>query len=203
MITVARDNKTDVRFCKVEPVPKVSEQHLQARREQILEGARRAFARFGYEGATVARLEDEIGLSRGAIFNYFPDKWSLFLGLAAEDQHEFMRALEEDGVDGLIRTLARESPDWLAVYFELARRLRTNPDLMKELQERNPDASRRGDELLARLQREGRLRDDVDLETIIAYVNAVANGLALGVSLGLEWDVESFITMIHTGVDPS
>ena len=38
----------------------------------------------GYEGATVARLEQEIGLSRGAIFNYFPSKDALFVELAIE-----------------------------------------------------------------------------------------------------------------------
>jgi TetR/AcrR family transcriptional regulator, transcriptional repressor of aconitase len=43
-------------------MPKVSEEHLQARREEILDGARRTFARHGYEGATVALLEEEIGL---------------------------------------------------------------------------------------------------------------------------------------------
>jgi TetR/AcrR family transcriptional regulator, transcriptional repressor of aconitase len=183
------------------PVPKVSEAHLQARREQILEGARRAFARHGYEGATVAMLEQETGLSRGAIFNYFADKWSLFVALAAEDQHALLRVLEQEGIDGLIRQIARESPDWLAVYFELARRLRTNPELMKELQERNPEASRRGDALMARLQSEGRVRDDIDLETLIAFVNVVANGLALGISLGLRCDVDAMLAMIHTGID--
>jgi len=183
-------------------VPKVSDQHLQARRDQILEGARRTFARHGYEGATVKKLEDEIGLSRGAIFNYFPDKWSLFLALAAEDQHEFMRALDEEGIDGLLRRLAEESPDWLAVYFELGRRLRTNPELMQELQNRNPEGSQRGDELLAELQREGRLRQDLDLEMVIAFVSIVANGLALGVSLGLEVDVDAILKLVHTGIDP-
>jgi AcrR family transcriptional regulator len=182
-------------------VPKVSEAHTQARREQILAGARRTFARHGYEGATVARLEEEIGLSRGAIFNYFAGKWALFLALAAEDQNQFMNVLEQDGIDGLIRSLARESPDWLAVYFELARRLRTNPELMKELQERNPEASRRGDEVLAALHDEGRLRDDVDLETVIAFVNVVANGLALGVSLGLQLDVDGVLRLLHGGID--
>jgi AcrR family transcriptional regulator len=182
-------------------MPKVSEEHAQARRDQILEGARRAFARHGYEGATVAKLEVEIGLSRGAIFNYFPGKWALFLTLAAEDQNRFMEALEEDGVDGLIRSLARESPDWLAVYFELARRLRTNPELMAELQKRNPEASRRGDELLAGLRDQGRLRDDVDLETTIAFVNLVANGLALALSLGLELDVDGVLRLLHGGID--
>jgi TetR/AcrR family transcriptional regulator, transcriptional repressor of aconitase len=183
-------------------VPKVSEEHVQARRAQILDGARRTFAREGYEGATVAKLEQEIGLSRGAIFNYYPDKWSLFIALAAEDQHGFMRSLEDEGIDGLIRQLADESPDWLAVYFELARRLRTNPELMQELQNRSPETAQRGDELFAELQKEGAVRDDVDLETVIAFVNIVANGLALAVSLGLKLDVDALIDLLHRGIDP-
>ena len=65
-------------------MPKVSEEHKERRREQILDGARRCFAQHGYEGATVARLEQEIGLSRGAIFNYFPNKDALFVELAIE-----------------------------------------------------------------------------------------------------------------------
>jgi hypothetical protein len=73
---------------------------------------------------------------------------------------------------------------------------------MKDLQERNPEAASRGDEVLAKLQREGRLRADVDLETIIAYVNVVANGLALGVSLGLDFDIDAFLDMMHRGIDP-
>jgi AcrR family transcriptional regulator len=49
-------------------MPKISEERRAERREQILAGARRCFAEHGYEGATVARLEEAIGL-RGAIFN--------------------------------------------------------------------------------------------------------------------------------------
>ncbi|MFA7514515.1 MAG: helix-turn-helix domain-containing protein, partial [Mycolicibacterium vanbaalenii] len=55
-------------------MPKVSEDHLAARRRQILDGARRCFADHGYERATVRRLEQSIGLSRGAIFHHFRDK---------------------------------------------------------------------------------------------------------------------------------
>jgi len=183
-------------------VPRVSEEHVRARRAQILEGARRTFAREGYEGATVAKLEDEIGLSRGAIFNYFHDKWSLFLALANEDQFQLMHVLEREGIDGLLRQLAHESPDWLAVYFELARRLRTNPELMQELQNRSPETSRRGDQLMVSFQREGVLRADIELETVIRFIDIVANGLALGVSLGVEMDVEALLKLVHTGIDP-
>jgi hypothetical protein len=73
---------------------------------------------------------------------------------------------------------------------------------MQELQNRSPEASRRGDELLASLQQEGELRDDIVLETVISFINIVANGLALGVSLGLELDVDAVLKLVHTGVDP-
>src|SRR5437763_1240506 len=66
-------------------MPLVSQDHLEARRRQILDGSRVCFARYGYEGATVRRLEEATGLSRGAIFHHFRDKESLFLALAEED----------------------------------------------------------------------------------------------------------------------
>ena len=44
-------------------MPKVSPERLEATRRRVLDGARRAFASYGYEGATVRRLEEETGLS--------------------------------------------------------------------------------------------------------------------------------------------
>jgi TetR/AcrR family transcriptional regulator, transcriptional repressor of aconitase len=48
----------------------VSDSHLAARRRQILDGAPACFAEYGYDKATVRRLEQTIGLSRGAIFHH-------------------------------------------------------------------------------------------------------------------------------------
>ena len=184
-------------------MPKVSEEHLEARRDQILEGARRAFARHGYEGATVARLEEEIGLSRGAIFNYYPDKWALFFELAARDQHELTTLLMEEGLDATISHLADESPDWMAVYFEVLRRFRRNPEQLEEFQKRGGEG--REEQIkawLTQLQAEGTFRDDVRLEDIVLFVNVVANGVALARSLGLPIDAEALIKLVHGGIDP-
>jgi AcrR family transcriptional regulator len=185
-------------------VPKVSEAHLEARREQILAGARRAFARHGYEGTTVARLEKEIGLSRGAIFNYFPDKWALFFELASRDQHELTTLLLEQGVDATIRHLAEESPDWMAVYFDVLRLLRSDPELMKEFQARGgAEREQELDAWLKQLVAEGTFRDDVGLEDIQLFVNVVANGVALARSLNVPIDADAVIRMLHGGVDPN
>ena len=184
-------------------MPKVSDEHLEARREQILEGARRTFARHGYEGATVSRLEEEIGLSRGAIFNYFPDKWSLFFELASQDQHELTTLLIEQGLDATIRHLTTENPDWMAVYFEVLRRLRGNPKLMKEFQTRGGEGREEQVKTwLEQLYASGAVRNDVTVEDVANFVNVVANGIALATSLGLELDAEALLKLVHHGLDP-
>ncbi len=121
-------------------MPKRSEAHLEARRQQILDGARRAFSRYGYEGATVAKLEEEIGLSRGAIFNYYPSKYELFFALASAQQAEALEIWMERGFEALLREIAEENPDWLGVYLEHARHLRTDPELRERW--KNADARR-------------------------------------------------------------
>jgi TetR/AcrR family transcriptional regulator, transcriptional repressor of aconitase len=184
-------------------MPKVSEEHLEARREQILDGARRAFARHGYEGATVARLEEETGLSRGAIFHYFPDKWSLFFELAARDQHELLTMLVDEGLDATLRHLTTEDPDWLAVYMEITRHLRTDPELMAEFQKRGgTELSERVSARFRRLHEEGVFRSDVTLDNLVAFINIVANGAALARALRLDLDPESLVQLVHRGIDP-
>ena len=184
-------------------MPKVSEEHLVARRGQILDGARRAFAKHGYEGATVALLEEEIGLSRGAIFNYYPDKWALFFELASRDQHELTSLLMEQGLDATIRHLAEESPDWMSVYFEVLRRFRNNPELLQEFQRRGGEGrEEQVEEWLQRLAAEGVFRDDVRLEDIVLFVNVVANGVALARSLDLAVDADALLKLVHGGIDP-
>jgi hypothetical protein len=33
-------------------------------------------------------------------------------------------------------------------------------------------------------------------------MNVIANGMALSTSLGLRFDVEPFLQLVHTGIDP-
>ena len=184
-------------------VPKVSQEHLDARREEILDGARRAFARYGYEGATVARLEEEIGVSRGAIFHYFPDKWSLFFELAARDQLELLTMLLDEGIDATLRHLTTENPDWMAVYMEVTRHLRRSPELMDEFRKRGGhELQERVSAWLKALHAEGSFRSDVSLDDVVAFINIVANGAALARALRLELDPDALVKLVHTGIDP-
>src|SRR6478735_8134446 len=117
-------------------MPKVTEAHREQRRNQILDGARRAFATYGYDGATVAELERATGLSRGAIFSYFPSKWELFFALATADQQRVGELWLELGFEGVVRHFGEEDPDWIGAYLEVMRLLRTDPALRAQWQAR-------------------------------------------------------------------
>ena len=105
-------------------MPRVTEDHLAARRRQILDGARRCFAEHGYDKATVRRLEQTIGLSRGAIFHHFRDKDTLFFELAREDAERMADVASREGLIQVMRDMlaAPEQFDWLATRLSISAR---------------------------------------------------------------------------------
>jgi TetR/AcrR family transcriptional regulator, transcriptional repressor of aconitase len=181
-------------------MPKVSDEHKTRRREQILEGAQRAFARHGYEGATVAMFEEETGLSRGAIFNYFPNKQAIFIELAARSSDRLTEIWLEQGFRALLDAIVHEDFDWLAVQLEAVRRLRTDEDFRRRLEEH--DAAHRAErmERLERMQAPG-YREDVALEAIAMFLGTVANGLALRATVGDPLpDLDVLADLVERGV---
>ena len=160
-------------------MPKISDERRTERREQILEGARRCFADNGYEGATVVKLEEGIGLSRGAIFNYFPSKEELFIELAVRDSRRMSEIWVNDGLEAIVREVVELDPAWLAVYLELFRRVRTDPEFGRRIEERQKAVAPANRERIEDAQRQGEFRDDIDSKEIGTFVNLVLNGLAL------------------------
>jgi len=160
-------------------MPKISEERRAERREQILAAARSCFAEHGYEGATVARLEDATGLSRGAIFNYFASKEELFIELAVEDARELSDLWVREGLEAVVQHVLALDPAWLGVYLELIRRVRTDRDFRDRVEERQKDVVPVNRARIEEAQRSGEFRDDLDPREIGAFVNLVLNGLAL------------------------
>ncbi|MCP1231691.1 TetR/AcrR family transcriptional regulator [Acetobacter indonesiensis] len=64
------------------PLPIVTPNHCtgesEAKRQQILDGARTIFAAHGFEGASMSAIARESGVSKGTLYNYFTNKADLF-----------------------------------------------------------------------------------------------------------------------------
>jgi len=167
-------------------LPRVTEDHLAARRRQILDGARKCFAQYGYESATVRRLEQTIGLSRGAIFHHFRDKDTLFFELAREDAERMADVASREGLIQVMRDLlaAPEQFDWLATRLEIARKLRNDPAFHQGWAERSSELTDATTERLRQQKQAGRLRGDVPSEVLHTYLDLVLDGLVARLATG-------------------
>jgi TetR/AcrR family transcriptional regulator, transcriptional repressor of aconitase len=170
-------------------VPRISQDQLDARRQEILAGARACFARYGYEGATVRRLEEQTGLSRGAIFHHFRDKESLFLAVAEDDAATMVATVSEFGLVQVMRDLRDRAsgPDvagWLGTQLEVSRRLRTDPTFAKRWAARSDAIGAATRDRLRRQRDAGVLREDVDIETLAQFLELAYDGLVLHLAMG-------------------
>lgn len=184
-------------------MPRVSDDRLAARRREILDGARHCFAEYGYDGATVNRLEEATGLSRGAIFHHFKDKEALFLALAREDAERMAEVAAQEGLVQVMRDmLARPRDfDWLGTRLEIARKLRTDPAFAAAWESHSSDLEA---VTLARLERkreDGSLRKDVPTEVLVTYLDVVLDGLITRLATGQSTeDLHAVLDLVEYSV---
>ncbi|MFY1699508.1 MULTISPECIES: TetR/AcrR family transcriptional regulator [unclassified Solwaraspora] len=170
-------------------MPRVSQVQLDARRQEILAAARVCFARHGYEGATVRRLEEATGLSRGAIFHHFRDKDSLFLAVAEDDAAAMVETVARNGLvqvmrDLLHRSTAPDTAGWLGSQLEVSRRLRTDPDFARRWTARSAAIAEATRDRLRRQRDAGVLRDDVPIDVLARFLELAYDGLVLQLAMG-------------------
>ncbi|MFD8046067.1 TetR/AcrR family transcriptional regulator [Streptomyces chartreusis] len=80
---------------------RVSQEHLDARRRQILDGAAICFARNGFHATSMQDVLKEVDLSAGAVYRYFSGKEELIGAIVGEVLGSVRAAFEE---------AARQSP---------------------------------------------------------------------------------------------
>lgn len=184
-------------------MPRVSTDRLAARRQQILDGARVCFARHGYEGATVRRLEEATGLSRGAIFHHYRDKEALFLALAEQDAARMADIVAEQGLVQVMRLLIAEpeSQDWTGTFLEVARRGRTDPGFRERWATQAEALTAATRTRLERQAAAGSLRDDVPVPVLARYLELVLEGLASYLATGRPTDgLAAVLDVVERGV---
>ncbi|GLY72421.1 TetR/AcrR family transcriptional regulator [Actinoallomurus iriomotensis] len=82
-------------------MPRVSDEHLERRRQQILDAARHCFIRKGFHLTSMQDVFAESGLSAGAVYRYFKSKNEIIHAIATERQGSAVQLLE---------TIVKEDP---------------------------------------------------------------------------------------------
>ncbi|MBZ8177810.1 TetR family transcriptional regulator [Corynebacterium poyangense] len=184
-------------------MPIVSDTELTRRRQEILEGARRCFAEHGYEGATVRRLEESTGKSRGAIFHHFGDKENLFLALAREDAARQAEVVAKEGLVQVMRDMLNhpERYDWLSTRLEITRLLRTDPAFKARWQEHQAVLDKAVTQRLQQNAAADRMRSDVPMSVLHTFLETVMEGfITLLASGGSTQGLEKVLDLVEETV---
>jgi AcrR family transcriptional regulator len=177
-------------------MPKVSEAHLQARRQQILDGAAVCFARDGFHRTSMQDIVRECGVSAGLVYRYFSGKDEMIAEIV-RDWHAHRSAALTERSDSmaeayldLLREIGTaEAPDGrlaLQVWAETVR-----SDELRALAREGIEKARR----TVRAQAGAQLPADVDPEALIRVLIAVYQGLLVQTA----WD-ETLDNAAYVGV---
>lgn len=123
------------------------------KREQILEGAKRAFMTYGYDATSMNHITREAGVSKGTLYVYFENKEDLFSALIETSKQKFTATLRDIlAEEGEARDLLRKYAKTFAIYIltsEMTRALRMllgvidrMPDLCRNFMQMGPENAR-------------------------------------------------------------
>ena len=170
---------------------RVTEAHVEARRNQIVDAAWACFARKGYHQTTMQDIASEAGISAGAIYRYYPSKEAVLKAINDRSQ-ELGRALVEwarsqaGGPTGTLGVIGRAM---LSVFahpeFETMTRVNIEvwPEVIRSDTLRNAIRTELSfwrtvvAELLAGAEARGELREGVDPEAAAVLLISAYEGL--------------------------
>ena len=201
-------------------MPKVTQEHVQARRRQILSAALRCFAGQGFHRTTMQDIFREAELSPGAVYSYFSGKDELIgaiigemMGFLVETAELFSEPLPEGRLrrpgEALVDVIERYQALELGTVEE---RARIFPHLVGE-QQSNPqlnaavrtgiDRLRQGFETLARAAQErGELDARLEPEHFGRLCISLLQGLLLQVGVyGDAIDIDAYARATTTLID--
>jgi AcrR family transcriptional regulator len=184
-------------------VPRVSEQHLAARRQQILDAAVALFSERGFARTSMSDVVRESGLSMGAVYRYFPSKADLVIaageGHGGEVDGEFPAERARDLLTRLAAEVGPESSHArlsVQVWGEAA----VEPDLAAKV----VPIHRRLEEHLAQLLHAESTADQrrQDHEAVAQVALSAVIGMAALVAAGVPVDEQRFVAALTDIVDP-
>ncbi|MEV0713559.1 TetR/AcrR family transcriptional regulator [Asanoa sp. NPDC050611] len=192
-------------------MPRVSEAHLAARRQQILDAAKRCFMRDGFHNTSMQDVIAEAGLSVGAVYRYFKSKNELITAIAESVIGDASAMFEElarhepplsptEAVERAVTFVDRETgPDGLLrIALQVWAEAMRDPALAEFVS--NAYSRMRGHfvQLATRARDAGQLPADADVEAIGAVLFGMVPGYALQRMLSAGPDAKTYSAGLRT-----
>ncbi len=191
-------------------MPKVSAEHLESRKRQILDAAMECFAAKGFHQTTMKDIFVASGLSAGAVYNYFAGKDEIIDAIAL-DRHARENALLQHGSVGAdlavgLRELAvgffsgfasDEYRKMRRVGIEVWAEALRNPQVLKTVRRGVDEPVELLSRLVSELQQRGEIDRGVDPEGMARVMVAIFQGFVLQQAWDPGIDAECYLSAVE------
>jgi AcrR family transcriptional regulator len=197
-------------------MPKVSRQHQDLRRNQIIEAAVKCIAKKGFHHTSMQDIVSESGLSPGAIYLYFRSKEEIIQAVAG-NRHAAEREIIADAfgtgdttvaLNQLIETFFNSLADKdvrmeRSIGVQLWGEALSNPQVRDIVRRGIEEPKNVLTEVLTAYQKQGKLPSDLSPEAMARVMLAQFQGFVLQIALDDQLDIKEYIQVIKHMISDS
>lgn len=188
-------------------MPKVTEAHLEARKQQIIDAAAACFSQRGFHQTTMQDICKEAELSPGAVYRYFESKDEIIAAMVDERRRDgiaLVQAITGRHADTLsaLEEIAKaffsrlEDVQGCALDIELWAEAQANPRIREALRVDIADVNSTLTEFLRKSRDQGEINPVLDPKAVAHVMESFFYGLVLQRSIDPAIEVWPYVSVI-------
>jgi AcrR family transcriptional regulator len=176
-------------------MPRILPEYKEEVKKKVVEAAFSLFLRKGFHATTMDEIARELGVTKPALYQYFPGKEDLYAAVAERARGEFKGILERsyhgrtlsDGSSALFDALLSYVPQFNGMYSEMLLLAVHNERIRTVLQQDRLEDIRVIERFIKKQQETGLVSAKIDARILALSCDALANGLLMDVMMGMDW----------------
>jgi AcrR family transcriptional regulator len=175
-------------------MPRILQDYRDEVRKKIVDAAYGFFLRQGYHATTMGEIAASLGVTKPALYQYFPGKEDLYSAVAERGREQLAGILERSFHDGdlldgsatLFDSLVDHVPQFSAMNSELMLLAAHNKRIREQLFLDRAEDIRIIERFIIGQQKRGLVSDQIDSRSLAIACDALASGLLTNVMMGMQ-----------------
>ncbi len=175
-------------------MPRILPGYKEEVRKKIIGSAYRLFLTEGYHGTTMDGIAAALGVTKPALYQYFPGKEDLYAAVAEYARQELRGILERSyrdrdirgGSEALFDAISKHAPQYGGMYSEMMLIAPHNERIRQILEEDLREDVRVIELFIAHQQETGYVSSRLDARVLAVACHAMINGLLIDIMAGMD-----------------